>query len=123
MLQLAVKHGGVEEYEKVLHIFHTAELHVDKLKALRALCASTDEELLQRTLKMGLSDEVRSQDFFYLYGPVSSTSIGRPLAWQFLQDHWEELMAKLDGTGFIIARVIGDITRGFCSNERAEEVE
>lgn len=123
MFKLAVKYGGEEEYEKVLAVYRTADLHSEKLQALRALGASKDVALLQRTLDFGLSEEVRSQDLIYVYASVAANLSGRAMAWKFLQDHWDDFTSKLDGTGFILARIVGSLTSVFSSTARADEVE
>lgn len=38
---------------------------------------SENKELITRTLELGLSDEVRSQDIFYVTAGVTSHSLGR----------------------------------------------
>ena len=45
-----IKNGGTEEYEAVLNIYKTAELHEEKIRALRALGLAKDAALTKRTL-------------------------------------------------------------------------
>mmetsp|Transcript_17633 Transcript_17633/g.68459 ORF Transcript_17633/g.68459 Transcript_17633/m.68459 type:complete len:231 (+) Transcript_17633:333-1025(+) len=123
LYKLVVQHGGVDEYEKVLDIYRTADMHSEKLQALRALGATQDEALLLRTMEMGMSNEVRSQDTFYVYAYVAANLKGRAIAWQYLQDHYDAFLTKFSGTGFLLGRIIGDVVSHFSDLGKADEVE
>jgi hypothetical protein len=57
----SVRHGGEKEYEKVLAVYRQPPTPAHKDSAIAGLCASRDPSLIERTLKMIMSDEVRSQ--------------------------------------------------------------
>lgn len=54
-----MKNGGETEYEQVLKIYREADMHEEKIRALRALGYSPKPELTLRTLKFSISSEVR----------------------------------------------------------------
>lgn len=57
----SVRHGGEKEYEKVLAVYREPPTPAHKDSAIAGLCASEDPALIERTLQMVLSDDVRSQ--------------------------------------------------------------
>lgn len=121
--RIAVKYGPAENYEKVLDIYRTADLHSHKLQALSALGATKDEALMQRTLEFSLSDEVRSQDIIYGITSVSHNVRGCELGWDFLTSHWKEYNEKLAGSGYLLAACIKTAASGFMSESKAQDVE
>lgn len=67
-------------------------------------------------------DEVRSQDTVFVIISVAMTRIGRELAWEFLQNHWQQLHDRYEG-GFLLTRLVKHTTENFATEERAVEVE
>lgn len=49
------------------------------------------------------------------------TRPGRELAWQFLKDHWSELIDRYQG-GFLVTRLV-KITENFATESMAQELE
>jgi len=121
--RLSAEYGGDEAYQAVLDIFRKADLHEEKLRCLRALGYSRSRNLLERTLELSLSPEVRSQDTPLAVGSVAVNGPGRELAWNFLRNHWSEFDRRYGKGGFLLARVISSTTVNFHSAEKAEEVE
>jgi len=120
--KLAVENGGVEEYEAVLKIYKNSELHEEKIRALRALGFTRQPDLLDRTLKFGLSGDVRSQDIFYVTASTASRPAGRQSTWDFLRANWTTFEEKF-GEGSMLGRIVGQTVSDFTSEEKALEVE
>jgi puromycin-sensitive aminopeptidase len=53
---------------------------------------------------------------------VAANRFGRDLAWDFLQENWDELDRRYSKGGFAIGRLVG-IADAFTTQERADEVE
>ena len=121
--RIVVKHGDAEDYEKILSIYRNAPMQAQKLQALSALGATTDESLIQRTLEFSLSEEVRTQDLIYGVSSVSSDVRGSEHAWRFLTSHWAEYNEKLAGSGYLLAACIKSAAGCFSSEARALEIE
>lgn len=43
-------------------------------------------------------------------------------AWQFVQQHWDELFTRYDG-GFLLSRLVQTTTGDFSTEQKAKEVE
>lgn len=117
-----LKHGGEEEYEKLLTLFRATDLQEEKVRILRCLGAATQKELILRTLAFSLSSEVRSNETVFVVAGCTGSKEGRELAWNFLQTNWATLYERYQG-GFILGRLIKVCTEGFASEERADEVQ
>ena len=59
------------------------------------LAAFEDPALEQRTLDYAVSGKVRNQDALSLVATALYREETRPLAWQFLQSHWEQVKPLL----------------------------
>ena len=123
LYSLVVDSRGSEGYAEVLELFRSAELHEEKTRCLRALGYSRDPHLLQQTLELSLSSEVRPQDTPFVVAGVAGNRFGRELAWQFVQDQWAEFDRRYGKGGFLIARILAVTTENFTTLEKAAEVE
>lgn len=65
---LALKYGGVEEYEKILEFYRNSTNSDERNTALRSLGRARQPELIKRTLDLLFSGEVKDQD---IYMPTS----------------------------------------------------
>jgi len=118
-----VKNGGVTEYEQVLKIYREADMHEEKLRALRALGESRDSDLILRTLKYSTSSEVREQDIFYVVISTASHSVGREITWNYVRENWSDFKGILEDTAMLIDRFVKIVTEKFASEEKAKEIE
>ena len=85
-----------------------------------ALSWFRDPALITRTLEFAVSNDVRSQDTGTLLSQLLARPWSREAAWQFVQEKWDILVAKL-GTFQGIPQVAGAL-QTFCSTERAGDV-
>jgi puromycin-sensitive aminopeptidase len=114
--------GDENTYEMLWDHYKRAELAEEKLRFLRSLTRFKQPELLQRTLETALGPDVRLQDSVGVIGGVAGNRIGRPMAWKFLQDNWDEIDRRYGSGGFGIMSLVG-LTGGFTTLDRAAEVE
>ena len=90
-------------WDLILEQYRAAATPQDKVRYLLALPATPDPALLARTLDLALSDEVRTQDAPFLVAGVMSNRAGGSLAWQWVEDHWEQLQQRLPPS--LVARI------------------
>ncbi len=100
--------GGQPEYETLLEQFRRARTPQEEIRFLYALAAPESPELLERTLELCLTAEVRTQDAPYLIGVVLGSRSGGRLAWRFLEEHWETVTARFPSNS--LPRMLEGIT-------------
>ena len=120
----AVRVGGKDGYEKVLNVYKTADIHEERIRALRALGVSPDVELLKRTLEFSLTEDVRSGDIVFAVNAVGqSSALGRRTAWEFLKQNWDRFGARLKDSQFLFGRLISASLTGFADQKVHDEAK
>ncbi|MGH7833012.1 MAG: M1 family metallopeptidase [Candidatus Binatia bacterium] len=94
LISIVAHTGGPEEYNEFLSRFKTASTPQDEQRYLFALAAFRKLELLERTLKLTVNGEVRSQNAPYLLRSVLFNPEGRERAWAFMKEHWEKMLRQ-----------------------------
>jgi puromycin-sensitive aminopeptidase len=100
--------GAEDGWNLILDQYRSAVTPQDKVRYLLALPSTPDPGLLARTLDLALSEEVRTQDAPFLVAGVMSNRAGGPLAWRWVEDHWEQLQERLPPS--LVARIFEGIT-------------
>ncbi|SCZ99097.1 BZ3500_MvSof-1268-A1-R1_Chr3-1g05810 [Microbotryum saponariae] len=127
----SVKHGGEAEYEKILSVYNKPETPAHRTSAMKALCATTDQALLDRTFNMLKGDDVRTQgrtssmtfaDFAYFTSSLAANCVAKRQIWQFLQDNYEMITKRFKGN-FSIGGVIRSCFSTLTTEEDAAAVE
>ncbi|XP_072390827.1 puromycin-sensitive aminopeptidase [Diabrotica undecimpunctata] len=113
--------GGQAEYDTLLQLYRSSDLHEEKDRISRAFGATKDPNLLKKVLEFAMSDEVRSQDTVFVIASVGLSSAGRDIAWQFFKDNWPQIRERF--SGYLLTRLVKYLTENFASDERAKEVE
>ncbi|MGH9116176.1 MAG: ERAP1-like C-terminal domain-containing protein, partial [Acidimicrobiales bacterium] len=99
--------SGPPGWSAVLSRYRSAETPQDKIRYLLALSASEDPLLLARTLDMSLHEEVRAQDAAFVIAAVMGRRAGGRLAWQWLEEHWQQVVSRLPG--LLVSRTLDGI--------------
>jgi puromycin-sensitive aminopeptidase len=88
-----VAHTGREaEYERFYANFKSAQTPQEETRYLFALAAFRQRDLIDRTLKITVSGEVRTQNAPYLMRGILLNKDARDQAWSFLKTHWDEML-------------------------------
>lgn len=94
---LAARDGDVDLYERYLERKRSARTDPEEeQRFLLALTAFELPELVQRTLDLALSAEVRAQDRTSLLAGLIGRRASRLMAWAFVRRQWERLVALMD---------------------------
>lgn len=97
VVSIAAIDGDAALYERYLERKRAATSDPEEeQRFLLALAAFEAPELVQRTLALGLSAEVRPQDRTFLYAHLLGNPTARAAAWDFVRDRWEELQRSMD---------------------------
>lgn len=119
---LSAKYGDEKIYNKLKKLYDAELLQEEKNRLLSALCVFPQQELLERTLAMTFSEEVRSQETFRIIDGVFANPMGRDLAWQYVQENWQIILKKYGSGGHMLPRFI-EPAGIFASEEKAAEVK
>jgi puromycin-sensitive aminopeptidase len=87
--------GGPDDYERFLARSKDAPTPQEQLRYLYALADFRDPDLMDRTLALALSDEVRSQNAPFLLSKAMANRDAGDRAWRFVKEHWEEANRRL----------------------------
>jgi puromycin-sensitive aminopeptidase len=94
VVNVVVEAGGEAEYTTMLERFGQAATPQDEVRYLYALGTTEVRTLLQRTLEMCLSGEVRTQDAPYVIGSILTSRAGAGLAWDFIEQRWDAITSR-----------------------------
>ncbi len=119
-LSIAAGSGDAALYDRLLAKMRGATATPDVFyRIFGALSAFGDKALVERTLALAVSDEVRSQDTPTLIAPLFAGAQG-DMAWAYVQKEWEPLTRKL-GVFQGVPAIVGALS-GFCSPAKSKEV-
>ena len=94
---IAARRGDAALYERYLeHKRAAANDPEDEQRFLLGLTAFEEAELVDRSLAMTLTDEVRPQDRAHLYARLLGHRSARQAAWRFVRERWDDLAGHLD---------------------------
>ncbi len=116
---LAALNGDPSFYDRLMRGMKNTKAPEEYYGYLFTLAQFSDPQLLQRTLDLAVSPEVRSQDALQLLTAVMQNPAGQKLAWDFIQSHWDAV-AKAGGP-FASGEVVG-ATSVFCDAGMRDEV-
>jgi puromycin-sensitive aminopeptidase len=106
--RIAVGTGGEEMWTMVRDQYLEAEVPQDKIRYLFALAETPEVDLLQRTLDLSITADVRSQDAPFLIAAVLQNSRGSAMGWRWVEEHWPVLKERLPSG--LLARVLEGVT-------------
>ena len=102
-------------YDVLLNEYGTATIADERNTALRALSrVGSNTELIQRTIKLPLSDEVKAQDVYYPIAGLRSEKEGAEALWTWMTSKWDALNKKcpasLGGLSHVVQICVGGFT-------------
>ena len=122
VLSLAAKRGDGSTHEAMWDQQKQAERQEEKVRFLISLTRFRQPTLLQRTLDLSLTPDIRHQDAITMISMTSSNRYGQDLAWEFLKDNWDEYDRRYGEGGFALMRLVS-IPSGFATAEKYEDVD
>jgi puromycin-sensitive aminopeptidase len=93
-LSASATHGDIALHERLLAAFRTASNPQERERLLFSLARFRDAECLRRTLELGLSGEVRTQDAPYLLREAITNRSNGVTAWRFVVERWDDVLAR-----------------------------
>ncbi|MCC6848210.1 MAG: M1 family metallopeptidase [Deltaproteobacteria bacterium] len=95
---LAARDGDAALYERFLDRKRTSAAHdpEEEERFLHALAAFEDPALVERTLALTFTDEVRPQDRAFVLSRLLGGRTSRLAAWRFVRDGWDARILAMD---------------------------
>lgn len=119
--RVAAAHGDTALYDQFLAKLKTANSPQDYYRYFRALAEFRQPALLDRTLQWTLTPEVRNQDLGIMMGVLMNPA-GQQLAWNFIQQHYQDI-AKKAGQSIFGAQYVYYAVGVFCDPKSAREAQ
>ena len=118
-LALAGKTGGTALYDRYVDAMKSAKSPEEYLNFFFTLSSFAEPALVQRTIEMTMSPEVRSQDAPNLISVMIRNPETRQLTWELTKQHWAEVDKKLTiSSGGRIVAAAG----AFCDSASRDDV-
>ncbi|XP_037790314.1 uncharacterized protein LOC119585704 [Penaeus monodon] len=118
----AIAEGGEAEWNFAWHKYLKSNVGAEKSRLLSALGCTNEIWILSRYLEMAFTPDsgIRKQDAYRVFGAVAKNVVGRPLAWNYLQNEWDKIY---DFYGKAKPHFIKYATGGFNTEQHLKEVE
>jgi aminopeptidase 2 len=123
VFDIALRHGGEKEYNVVLDRYRHAPTSSEKNTALRCLGSSQDPALVQKTLAMALSEEVKSQDIYMVLAGMRLHAPGIAARWEWLKNNWGPITKRLPPAFSMLGSVVQICTSSLATAEQLKDVE
>jgi len=94
VLTIVTYNGGTVEYDEIIAALKTEKIPELEKRFLNALTHFGQPELVDKTLNMVLSEDVRSQDGFRVLSAMLDGQRTKGRTWQFIKDHWSQVTTK-----------------------------
>ena len=119
---IVLQNGGEAEYDTILNEYRTAANADERNTALRSLGRGKGEKLIQRTLALPLSDEVKGQDIYLPIVSLRSDAEGIVALWKWMQGNWETLEKKCPPGLTMLGTIVQICTASFATEAQLAEV-
>lgn len=83
--------GTARDYETLMQLWKSSQSAEAKVRNLLALAIFRNPSLQGRTLKLSITDEVKTQDAPHLVKNLLSSTAGRERGWQFVKKNWQAM--------------------------------
>ncbi len=93
--------GGAEDYDRFVQGWKSAPTPQEQLRYLYALGDFRDAALVDRTVELALSGEVRAQNLPWVWVKTTSNREHGQRAWRTLKEHWDEVAARVAPTTLV----------------------
>jgi puromycin-sensitive aminopeptidase len=113
LVSIVAHTGNGTDYEKFYAKVKNAQTPQEETRYLFALGAFRQPDLIDRTLNMTISGEVRTQNAPYLMRGILLNKDARERAWSFMKTHWEEMLRRYPDNSIprMCEGIIGLVTR------------
>lgn len=90
---------------------------------MRALGRSKSPELIQRSLALSISKDIKAQDIYLPLSALRSHPEGCNALWSWVKENWEELEKRLPPSLSMLSSVVSITTSSFTHREHIEDIK
>ena len=119
---IALQNGGSKEYDILLNEYCTALDADERNTALRSLGRVTSKPLIQRSLDLPLSEDVKGQDVYMPISGLRNDREGIEMLWAWVQQNWEPLNVKCPASLGMLGSIVQISTGGFTHEDQLKAV-
>lgn len=121
---VVAENGDESDYKKLLTVYDSTELHEEKVRVIRALGSSRNQDVIKKILDMTFGERIRIQDIPILLGNLGSNSYAQKAVWQFVKNNWGVFKEKFPGGRFeTVLDIIEATVSGFTTVEDLGDVK
>lgn len=111
------------QYDSILKIYRESSNADVRNTALRTLGRARDPELIQQTLSLILSPDVKEQDIYLPAAGLRGHTEGIEMLFVWLTENWDAVYAKLPPGLSMLGSMVSICTNGFSSQEGLDRVQ
>ena len=118
-ITLSAVHGDEELYERYLGKMRDSGTPQEYSLFLGSLGRFRESKLVQRTMELALSEEIRTQDMGRIMSGMAGNPVAKKISWDLLRDRWSEYQNRMpEQTHPFLLPYVG---RGICDPSRLAE--
>lgn len=117
----AVRNGGKTEFDKLLSFYESTSSAQEKVKLASALCSFEQVELIEKSLELIKSNQVKLQEVSYWVAYCFFNRHARDMTWQWFKENWKWIVDKFGTDIMTIASFPNYPARVFASKELEKE--
>ncbi|QUC19046.1 uncharacterized protein UV8b_03287 [Ustilaginoidea virens] len=120
---IALKYGGVEEYDKILDYYRASSSSDERNTCLRSLGRANQPELIKRTLGLLFGPDVKDQDVYMPVIGLRTHAEGIESLFEWMEARWDLVYEKLPPGLSMLGSMVNIMTSGFTSREQLARVD
>ena len=120
---MVIRDGGEKEWEFIRARAHEAKTADERNTCFRALGRAQKPELMEKTLELALSGEIKTQDIYMPIGGLGTTAEGIQKRWDWFKSNWDTLIVKLPPSLTMLSSVVSICVSGFTQEAQLRDVQ
>lgn len=102
-------YGGEKEWKVFKELYKKEKMHEEQDRYSRALTYFRSESILEKTLKLAMSPDIRNQDSPFIIAMTWSNRYGRDLTWNFVKQNYPEILKLWGSGGHFMSRILSPL--------------
>jgi len=116
------KYGNSDMFQQVWNIYQTSDLNEEKMRVLKGIGLTQNDELLYQTVARVLDGSVLTQDISYLLIGLSQNPKATKILWTYFFNNYAAIRQKFE-SGLLFGRVIKLFTESAIEPSDVQEIK